>query len=136
MSLSPPGTPPRAPTADRLKDRARRGRRSRHGTPPTGVVTRLKLIYGGGSPSRTTIVRRFGLVGPLVSLAGVIVALILKHSATGVSLFWAGTAGFFFTNYAAARRAQPWIIGPAVSACATLGCLMLVLVSVIAGIAP
>lgn len=133
MAVSPPSTRPHTSTEDPPEDRASEGRRSGYQTPRDSVIMRVKRVYGAGS--RGTIVRRCGALGPLVSLLGVILVVVLKHSATGVSLFWVGTAGFFFTNYAADRRSEPWIVGPAVAACATLGALALVLVSVIAGVA-
>jgi hypothetical protein len=61
------------------------------------------------------------------------VLFFLKHSAAGMAIFWVGGSIFFFTNYAAARRHELWLVGPSVSAFSTFACFLLSLVSVIAG---
>ncbi len=81
------------------------------------------------------ILRRFGPLTPLLIGLGLVLILVFKHSAVGMAVIWIGCGVFCFTNYAAARRHELWFIGPGASAFGTLGCFLLAVTSLIAGIA-
>jgi hypothetical protein len=78
----------------------------------------------------SSILRVGGLVGLGVIFASI--ALLLLSVGAGLVGMYVGLSIFAFSNYAAARYRQPYIIGPAVASLVTVGSFMLAIVSLVA----
>jgi len=98
-------------------------------------VFALREVPGRRRGFERYIIRRFGPIGLAIVVLGIAMIFGFRHSAVGMSLVWIGCAVFCYTNYVAARRHELWYIGPGASAFGTLGCLMLAMTALIAGVA-